>query len=170
MRAVWAALPAVTASDCYRIIVTGESPEIRAAALYQALSSRFFSRQVRDVTVGPLDVWQRAGENSLEGLFLQILRRQYDAADSPEQKRELEQASYTLLFGGLSLAALTHLTRHRMQALCAPNLLKSARYDRYVLPESVQQTGPVSYTPPTLPTNREGVVSGVGVTLHLKTS
>ena len=33
------------------------------------------------------------------------------------------------------------LTRHRMQALCAPNLLKSARYDRYVLPESVQQTG-----------------------------
>ena len=28
-----------------------------------------------------------------------------------------------------------------MQALCAPNLLKSARYDRYVLPESVQQTG-----------------------------
>ena len=57
------------------------------------------------------------------------------------RKRELEQASYTLLFGGLSLAALTHLTRHRMQALCAPNLLKSARYDRYVLPESVQQTG-----------------------------
>lgn len=46
------------------------------------------------------------------------------------RKRELEQASYTLLFGGLSLAALTHLTRHRMQALCAPNL-----------PESVQQTG-----------------------------
>ena len=38
------------------------------------------------------------------------------------RKRELEQASYTLQFGGLSLAALTHLTRHRMQALCAPNL------------------------------------------------
>ena len=54
------------------------------------------------------------------------------------RKRELEQASYTLQFGGLSLAALTHLTRHRMQALCAPELLKTARYDRYVLPESVQ--------------------------------
>lgn len=40
------------------------------------------------------------------------------------RKRELEQASYTLQFGGLSLAALTHLTRHRMQALCAPELLK----------------------------------------------
>ena len=57
------------------------------------------------------------------------------------RKRELEQASYTLLFGGLSLAALTHLTRHRMQALCPPELLKSACYDRYVLPESVRQAG-----------------------------
>ena len=57
------------------------------------------------------------------------------------RKRELEQAGYTLLFGGLSLAALTHLTRHRMQALCAPELLKAARCDRYVLPESVRQAG-----------------------------
>ena len=57
------------------------------------------------------------------------------------RKRELEQVGYTLLFGGLSLAALTHLTRHRMQALCAPELLKAARYDRYVLPESVRQAG-----------------------------
>ena len=36
------------------------------------------------------------------------------------RKRELEQASFTLLFGGLSLAALTHLTRHRMQSMIAP--------------------------------------------------
>lgn len=57
------------------------------------------------------------------------------------RKRELEQANFTLLFGGLSLAALTHLTRHRMQALCAPNLLASTDYDRYVLPESVQASG-----------------------------
>lgn len=57
------------------------------------------------------------------------------------RKRELEQASYTLLFGGLSLAALTHLTRHRMQALCPPELLRTARYDRYVLPDSVKQAG-----------------------------
>ena len=28
-----------------------------------------------------------------------------------------------------------------MQALCAPELLKTARYDRYVLPESVRQAG-----------------------------
>ena len=57
------------------------------------------------------------------------------------RRRELEQASYTLLFGGLSLAALTHLTRHRMQSLAAPDLLANARYDRYVLPESVREAG-----------------------------
>lgn len=28
-----------------------------------------------------------------------------------------------------------------MQALCVPELLKTARYDRYVLPESVRQAG-----------------------------
>ncbi|MEI3065458.1 MAG: FAD-dependent thymidylate synthase [Oscillospiraceae bacterium] len=56
------------------------------------------------------------------------------------RRRELEQASYTLLFGGLSLAALTHLTRHRMQSLC-PQLLQNIRYDRYVLPQSVRDKG-----------------------------
>ena len=42
------------------------------------------------------------------------------------RKRELEQASFTLLYAGMSLAALTHLTRHRMQALAAPDLLQNA--------------------------------------------
>ena len=57
------------------------------------------------------------------------------------RKRELEQASFTLLYSGMSLAALTHLTRHRMQALCAPDLLENADYSRFVLPESVRKAG-----------------------------
>ena len=57
------------------------------------------------------------------------------------RKRELQQASFTLLFGGMSLAALTHLTRHRMQALVAPDLLKNADYGRYVLPQSIADCG-----------------------------
>ena len=57
------------------------------------------------------------------------------------RKRELQQASFTLLFGGMSLAALTHLTRHRMQALVAPDLLKNADYARYVLPQSAADCG-----------------------------
>ncbi len=57
------------------------------------------------------------------------------------RKRELQQANFTLLFGGMSLAALTHLTRHRMQALVAPDLLQNAEYSRYVLPQSVVDCG-----------------------------
>ena len=42
----------------------------------------------------------------------------------------------------MSLAALTHLTRHRMQALCAPDLLQNARLRAaIVLPESVRKAG-----------------------------
>ena len=41
----------------------------------------------------------------------------------------------------MSLAALTHLTRHRMQSLCPPQLLQNIRYDRYVLPQSVRDKG-----------------------------
>ena len=57
------------------------------------------------------------------------------------RKRELEQASFTLLYAGMSLAALTHLTRHRMQAMVAPDFLANADYGRYVLPESVRAAG-----------------------------
>ena len=60
---------------------------------------------------------------------------------SGARKRELEQASFTLLYSGMSLAALTHLTRHRMQSMAAPNLLQNASYDRFVLPESVKTAG-----------------------------
>lgn len=54
------------------------------------------------------------------------------------RKRELEQASFTLLYRGMSLSALTHLTRHRMQSLVAPDLLANADYARFVLPQSVK--------------------------------
>ena len=57
------------------------------------------------------------------------------------RKRELEQASYTLLYRGLSLAALTHLTRHRMQSLVAPVLLDCADDSAYVLPQTVIDCG-----------------------------
>ena len=57
------------------------------------------------------------------------------------RRRELEQASFTMCFGGMSLAALTHLTRHRMQSLVAPDLLKNADYSRYVLPQSIVDCG-----------------------------
>ena len=72
-----------------------------------------------------------------DGETLELLR----SILSAPRARELEQAAFTLRFGRLSLAALTHLTRHRMQSLCPPELLSCCGYERYVLPESVVAAG-----------------------------
>ena len=60
---------------------------------------------------------------------------------SQNRKRELEQVSFTLLYRGLSLSALTHLTRHRMQSLVAPELLSCVDDEKYVLPQTVIDCG-----------------------------
>ncbi len=54
--------------------------------------------------------------------------------------RELEQLSYTFELRDLTLAALTHLTRHRMQSPVIPPLERIAR-GRQILPESVRRDG-----------------------------
>jgi flavin-dependent thymidylate synthase len=51
--------------------------------------------------------------------------------------RNLEHALFTYSIEGLSLAGLTHLTRHRMQSLCVPDLAATDLTSRYVLPDSV---------------------------------
>ena len=55
--------------------------------------------------------------------------------------RELEQVCFTVTFRRLSLAALTHLTRHRMQSLVPPKLTACCSPERYVLPPSVAEAG-----------------------------
>jgi DNA repair exonuclease SbcCD nuclease subunit len=77
-----AALPEGTARDIYRIVLTGECdapPDI--PAITRALEERFFALTVRDRTVPRRDIWERAGEDSLHGLFLRRLRALYDKAE-----------------------------------------------------------------------------------------
>lgn len=71
-----AALPAGTGQDIYRILLTGEFPMDPAtlADLEQALSPRFWALELRDKTRTPTDLWARAAEDSLAGLFLQIMQ------------------------------------------------------------------------------------------------
>ena len=92
LASILSALPPDTQSDCYRILLTGESAELRTTELYQQLAPRFFSLQLRDQTVAPLDLWEKAGENSLEGLFVQMLRAQYDATQDAAQRCRIERA------------------------------------------------------------------------------
>ena len=67
--ALEAALPADTARDLYRIILTGETGEggAGAAAMQEALSDRFYALEVRDHTRMAEDLWARAEEDSLRG-------------------------------------------------------------------------------------------------------
>ena len=102
--AVEAALPPDTARDLYRIILTGETGEAGAGAegLQEALADRFYALEVRDRTRVAEDIWARAEEDSLRGLFLRELRQKLDAAGSDEERELVTQA---VRFG---LAALDH--------------------------------------------------------------
>ncbi len=103
-RAVEEALPAQTEMHLYRILLTGETEEggVDAAALRDALAHRFYALEVQDHTRMAEDVWQRAGEDSLRGLFLRELRAKWEAAGSDEERGTVTHAAR---FG---LAALDH--------------------------------------------------------------
>lgn len=102
--AVEAALPADTAADLYRVILTGETGEqgADAAAIQEALAERFYALEVRDHTRMAQDVWARAGEDSLRGLFLRELRTKLQSAGGEEEREAITRAAR---FG---LAALDH--------------------------------------------------------------
>ena len=92
--AIHTQLPAETVSDIYRIILSGEteqSPDM--TRLYSALSQMFFELQLRDETRLRRSVWERAGDDSLRGLFLMKLKARYDSAKTDQQRHAAEQAA-----------------------------------------------------------------------------
>mgnify|MGYP003282396855 CR=1 FL=1 len=102
--AVEAALPPETAGDLYRILLTGETGEggAGAAAIQEALADRFYALEVRDRTRMAEDLWRRAEEDSLRGLFLRDLKQQLAQAQTEEDRQRVTMAAR---FG---LAALDH--------------------------------------------------------------
>ena len=61
-------------------------------ALETALADRFYVLEVQDRTRLAEDVWARAGEDSLRGLFLGELRRRYEDASTEEERQQITQA------------------------------------------------------------------------------
>lgn len=100
--ALEATLPPDTAGDLYRILLAGETGEggVDTASLEAALADRFYALEIRDMTRMAEDVWARAGEDSLRGLFLQELQKRLEGDN---QAREI--VSQAARFG---LAALDH--------------------------------------------------------------
>lgn len=100
--AVHSQLPDDTARDIYRIVLCGEvdsPPDLQRLQLN--MSELFYALQLRDETRLRQSVWDRAGEDSLRGLFLKKLREQAETA-TPEQRQLIEQAARW------GLAALDH--------------------------------------------------------------
>ena len=102
--ALAAALPADAGEDILRVVLTGESDlEGPGLAGLEALAaSRCWSAQVQDHTRVRRDLWARAEEDDLTGLFLRRMREKIRAAAGAEEREELELA---VRFG---LAALEH--------------------------------------------------------------
>ncbi len=56
-----------------------------------------------------------------------------------KKQRELEQVNFTFEMP-ISLAVLTHITRHRMQSLEVPDFVPMWNLDDYIVPESIKNT------------------------------
>lgn len=86
LASVQAVLPPDTARDVYRIVLTGEAEPVELTHLQRALDGRFFDLQLLDRTAPPRDLWERAGEDSLEGTYFQILLQAMEHAQGPERE------------------------------------------------------------------------------------
>ena len=98
LAAIRRSLPEQYAADLYRIVLTGQTEAISLTQLDNSLQEEFFYLELQDETQLPRDIWERAGEDSLRGLFLQEMRRRYAAAEEdPQQQRlVLEAVRFTL--------------------------------------------------------------------------
>lgn len=97
-------LPGETVLHLYRILLTGETDErgVNVTALQELLADRFYSLEIRDHTRIAQDIWARAEEDSLRGLFLKELQQKLSSAVSEEERAQITAAAR---FG---LAALDH--------------------------------------------------------------
>ena len=108
--AVHTVLPEDSARDVYRIILTGEvdsPPDM--SRLRRNLDDCFFALQLRDETRLRRDVWERAEEDSLLGIFLRKLRDKYDAALTADERELVEQAAR---WGLAALDNMEEVVRH----------------------------------------------------------
>lgn len=111
--AVHTQLPDETVKDIYRIILTGEteqSPDLKQ--MYSALAEMFFQLQLRDESRLRRSVWERAGDDTLRGLFLEKLKKKYDAAKTDEQRISIEQAAR---WGLAALDNMEEVAKHEDQ-------------------------------------------------------
>lgn len=83
--------------DLVRFLLTGESrdaPDLTALAARAA--PHFFHVELRDRTTLPTDLWARAEEDSLAGLFLREMRGRLEAAEGDDRDKLMLAARFGL--------------------------------------------------------------------------
>lgn len=96
-------LPGDFGRDIYRVTFTGESQGLDLPRLQKALAPKFCALALRDATRPKADLWQTAGDDSLEGRYFALLRQAAEAAGDETQRRRLILAarlSRRILDGG----------------------------------------------------------------------
>ena len=92
--AIHTQLPDESVRDIYRITLTGEVDErLDLNRLHANLAELFFELQLRDETTPRRSLWEKAGDDTLRGLFLKKLKREYDTAPDDTTRRAVEQAA-----------------------------------------------------------------------------
>ena len=87
LSAVETVLPEDAKRHIYRIILSGECVEAPDLPyLRQALGGRAFQLQLIDETRPARDIWERAGEDTLTGVFLRRMRSRLDAAADDDER------------------------------------------------------------------------------------
>lgn len=79
-----------------------------------------------------LNKMEKEDTNIREKLMHEILNK--------DENRELEQVNYTIQIP-ISLAVLTHFTRHRMQSLLVPEFTPMWNLNNYKIPDSIKNKG-----------------------------
>ena len=93
-QALEAALTPALERDCLRVRFTGFWPEpLELSALEALAAPRCFLCALRNETRPVRDLWERAGEDSLTGLFLGGLRRRLEETRDPQEQERLTLAA-----------------------------------------------------------------------------
>ena len=87
------ALPAGAEGDLCRILLRGESSGLDCNALQRRFAGRCEYLELRDETSLPQDLWKRAEEDSLRGLFLRQLREKLESAETEAEREIIRQAA-----------------------------------------------------------------------------
>ena len=80
--------------DVYRITLTGEVDDVPdLGRLRLNLDELFFALRLEDETRLREALWEHAGDDTLRGLFLKKLQKQYEDAPDEQARRVIEQAA-----------------------------------------------------------------------------